>query len=53
MLSSVLKPQTILVDIESTDKDSLFVCGGCNAKIGAGTLSKILKNQQIFFSFNQ
>ena len=26
------------------DKDSLFVCGGCNAKIGAGTLSKILKN---------
>jgi len=24
MLSSVLKPQTILVDIESTDKDSLF-----------------------------
>ena len=25
------------------NKDSLFVCGGCNAKIGAGTLSAILK----------
>ncbi len=26
------------------DKDSLFVCGGCNAKIGAGVLDKLLKD---------
>ncbi len=30
--------------MQSTDKDFLTVCGGCNAKIGAGNLAAILKS---------
>ncbi len=39
--------ETYSAKIEEGDNMKLEVCGGCNAKIGAGSLDKILKNIKI------